>query len=189
MKLKTLATATCMSLATATASFAVPVDFEFSFTNGTNTISGLIEGLDSDGLGQSATSVTADGISDTFVFTVFSSNVFDVSGGVIDLTTLSLLSDSGIGQNTLGFAEFGFVDGSASYVEFPESGVPAFDFVEAELSDVQFTAVSTVVIPGPDPIPGADPAPSLVPLPAAGLLMLSGLAGFAGLKRRKKRAA
>jgi hypothetical protein len=51
MNIVPLTSAVWLSLVTASASFSAPVDFNFSFTDGTNTVMGLIEGLESEGLG------------------------------------------------------------------------------------------------------------------------------------------
>lgn len=89
MTLKTLAAAACLSLVSATASFAAPVKYDFSFTDGTNTITGLIEGLDSDGAGQQGSKVTVVGVFDTYFFTSFSFSSIDVISGDVDPSSIT----------------------------------------------------------------------------------------------------
>ncbi|MCX7568165.1 VPLPA-CTERM sorting domain-containing protein [Sulfitobacter sp. F26169L] len=179
MNIKTLATAAGMSLATATASFAAPLDFDFSFTDGTNTITGLIEGLDSDGIGQTATQITVVGIIDTYIFTSFNANYFDVTSGVVDVSTVGVVSASSVdGETTTGEAtSFELGGGFGPGLEECTGGCPmGLEFTSGPAGSEIFTAVSSVPLPA-------------VPLPAGGLLLLSGLLGVAGLKRRKKSAA
>ncbi len=170
MTLKTLAAASCLSMAMATAALAAPVNFNFSFTDGTNTITGLIEGLDSDGLGQAASMITVNGVFDTYVFGPgdFSFNSIDVSGSMLDPDTIFVRGT--ISTSTVAQADF-FL--------FPSSGGELFeslaDFTRVETFNPTWTFTATPV--------------SSVPLPAGGFLLLSGLGGVAALNRRKKRAA
>ena len=168
MTLKALATAAVMTLAATTASFAVPIDFNFSLSDGTNTITGLIEGLNRDGSNQQATRITVDGVFDTYVLSAFFSNSFSVSSGEIDLNSVDVISSAlgSTGTNSIGL----IWNGSAGSFESIEEAI--FTGARLEVAgNIAFTPVTAV------------------PLPAGGLLLLSGLVGIAGLKRRKKRAA
>ena len=181
MNFKTLATAACLSLATASASFAVPINVTFLFSDPealfdgypfANTVTGVIEGLDSDGLGQQATRITAKGWVQDYVFTSFQFNTFDVSAGVIDTGSVRVVASS---TSQIGYP-----------VELDWSGAkPRFSLYETEgfifLGAPVFTDASAITF-------ASDYSLATVPLPAGGLLLLSGMVGIAGLKRRKKRA-
>lgn len=170
MTLKTLAAAVCLSIAGANTASATPVDFNFSFTDGTNTIKGLIEGLDSDGLGQAASAITVFGVADTYVLASSDliSNSFDVSGSVIDSSTASAS---------------GFTDTGSFFLDFVLQGtLPFFGADEDSLQSNNQVALVTASSIDFTPV-------AAVPLPAGGLLLLSAFGGVAALKRRKKRAA
>lgn len=175
MPLKTLITATWMSLATATASFAVPVDFTFSFSNGTNTISGVIEGLERDGADQSATSILVSGVSADFFFsgTDFTSNLFSVSDGVIDPLSVEV------------FAQVSQVGPTGSAFGFLSIFPSAFG---ASLSEVLVgpTGLQTPSTFSADIVFSDVPA---VAIPASSVMLLAGIGGFALMTRRKRRAA
>lgn len=170
MNLKTLAAATCLALATASSSFAAIVDFDYSITNGTETVTGTIFGLDDSGNGTSpAMSVTAD-------FPTYSEFVFDIPS--------ANFNDFTVTNGEITFADFvsfsATVNGTYGYLNI-YNGLGTFVIGMTEII-VQQPIVFTQhgVVPN-------DPPVSAVPLPAGGLLLLSGLAGIAGLKRRKKR--
>ncbi|MEL7344211.1 MAG: hypothetical protein AAFN59_05040 [Pseudomonadota bacterium] len=55
-------------MALTSAAIATPLDFTFSMENDTTTMTGLIEGLASDGLGRAASSITVAGVFGTIVF-------------------------------------------------------------------------------------------------------------------------
>jgi hypothetical protein len=171
LTVKTLVTAACYTLATTTMSFAAPVDFNFSFTDGANTITGLIEGLDRDGLSQEPSRITVYGILDTYVFEYQLSNSFDVSNSVLDTSTLDLFislssyPDFGAGP----FAELVFF-----------GNFPSFGWQEAAVQ-------GTLIQVGAGAIEFS-PVPA-VNLPSGGVLLLSALGGIAAFKRHKKRAA
>ncbi len=175
-KLRSFAAMACLSLFAATPGYAVPVDFNFTLTDGTNTITGLIEGLDSDGANQAADRVTVFGLFDTFVFdaTDLGLNSFTVSAGVLDTSNMFLddATNNGIaGENDPNSR------GRLTLSAIPLL-VPNYEWVEVRngsTTDVQAHSISVSPV-------------AAVPLPAGGVLLVCGVIGIAGLKRRKKPA-
>ena len=169
MTLKTLAAAACISLAGAATASASPVDFNFSFTDGTNTITGLIQGLVSDGTNQSASAITVNGVLDTYTFdsSDFDDNWFDVSGSNIIASRVNVLGTDVV---TDGFGTLDLLGSEPFYQLFE------VDLIIGIAADTRATTISYTPV-------------SPVPLPAGGILLLSALGGAAALKRWKTRAA
>ncbi|MFK7869651.1 MAG: hypothetical protein AB8B58_10470 [Roseobacter sp.] len=166
---KALATAACLSLTTATAGFAVPINVTFSFTDAdgffcyTSAVTGVIEGLGSDGLGQKATCITAKGRHLDYVFTSFRSSTHDVSAGFIDTGSVQV---SAISTNRATSGGLGILDLSGANARFSllESETLFLFGFPSELIASEITFPS-------------DGTPATVPLPAGGWLLLSGMVG------------
>lgn len=194
MKKLILAFAAGLSLATATKGMASPVTFEFSFGNHVDEITGEIEGLENDGLGQSPSSITIRSPFETYIISaekIFFSN-FDVMAGVIDLETIELYSDRVPGLSIPEATMIGF---QISAQNSPSGNLIEIFFGE-EISDpTGFHAPygSNPSGTGTDlsfeiSRVAASPA-TTVPLPAGGWLLLSGLVSLLGLQSRRKRSA
>lgn len=170
MGLKTLTTAACLTLAFATGGVAAPIDFKFSYTSGQDTITGLIEGLDSDGAFQEATRITATGVLDSYIFENFSVNSFSVSNGVIDPSNFHLTTNYAPGiRDPYIYAVLEFTGNSVEKVFLDEENFNTAFFTGRGSRSITFSPVASV------------------PLPATGLMLLSGIAGLVSVKRRKKR--
>lgn len=172
MTLKTLAAAACISFASAATAVAAPVDFNFSFTDGTNTITGLIEGLDSDMLGQRASAITVDGFYGRYSFATSANsfNFFDVTDSEINVQTVFLSTGDGPTADGVGIGSLSFNGQISQFFldeDLPLGAANVFAFSQT----ITFTTVANV------------------PLPAGGVLLLTGLGGAVIFNRRKKRAA
>lgn len=163
---KTLFSAVCISMAASTSVLAATVNFEFSFSDGVDTITGLIEGLDSDGLNQAASQITINGVFDTYIATTFLSNSFDVVSGVIDTGIADLYVENIPGVTLEGELQFlSFLAGLAQYSEDPTMLLGSPIFMEEE-----FQTTNSSMAP--------------VPLPAGVILLLLGLCGIAAVSSR-----
>lgn len=173
MKFKRVAAAACLAISTATAGLAAPVTFDFSYVaydiyaRTVATITGVIEGLDSNGLGQASSKITInDPDGSKVVFFGEVNNSFDVVNSKIDASTVSYYGTLPTGILELeGRCNTDPFCSAATYINAPNY----YTFFDTNLT------FSTGV--------------SAVPLPAGGVLLLSGLVGAAGLKRRTKKTA
>ncbi len=172
MSIQKLAGAVCLAVTAATSGFAATLDFSFSFTDGTETISGVVYGLEDNATGAATgVSITSNstgyGIGDyALIETAPLANSFTVSNGALTAADYrnAFIADSNV-QLTL---DLDANSGSGGFAVVSNSKP-----VVLINGDINFDAVTT----------------SPIPLPAGGVLLLTGLFGFAGLRRLKKSAA